>query len=199
VIKQFSQGKNMKSKHLTLIICIILTVILVGLLFNKMKDLPRIEGQLLWFIIGILIGVIFILISSKRIVNNILLHELTHALWAKIFRADVGTIMASKRRGGYISHKGTLRWALPLVSLAPYFFPLIPLVLILLKLLVKPVYLQPFAFLIGFTLLLFYYDLYRTLKVPQQDIKETGVAYSVAFMIFSNIFFLCVILFSLIN
>ena len=188
------------SGHTTILVALLVPMALLDYAFAiQIIEAAAVEGEILWFLAGLGCGLASNLIFKRSNIWNIFWHELTHVFWAKLFRAEVGTIMVSKRRGGYISHKGTARWGLPLVALAPYFFPMAPLLLSFSRTLVKPIYYQPIAFLVGFTLYIFYYDLFQTLKVPQADFKGIGTTLSVLAVSVMNVFFVCVMIMPLIG
>ena len=178
-----------------ILLSLIIGVISLSFLRQVLEQLV-VEGPVLFFIFGIVLGVIVRYFFRGSHLWNTFWHEMTHAFWAKIFRAKIGTIMISKERGGYISHRGTLSGALPLVALAPYFFPMVPLLIVLVKLFLKPVYYQPIAFIIGFFLFIFYSDLVVTLRTPQPDIEKTGAIVSFFIISMLNLFFLSIILIS---
>lgn len=75
---------------------------------------------------GMLLWLAFYIFLPRPILSYILAHELTHALWGLAMGAEVGKIKVS-RNGGSVS----LSKSNALITLAPYFFPLYAILVIL--------------------------------------------------------------------
>jgi hypothetical protein len=141
---------------------------------------------------GVLFLIFWIFYFSRR--DNfwsILQHELTHAFFALFFFKKVHTISASRQKGGKISiERGNF-----VIALAPYFFPLISILFGIIKLLMYPQYTLLFNFMIGFSFIFFILNMFSTLHLNQTDIRDSGIIFSIVFIIFFNIFFLGLILY----
>ena len=128
--------------------------------------------------------------SKRKSFWSILEHELTHALFALIFFKRIHYISASKHKGGMIKvDSGNV-----IIALAPYFFPLLTIILLILKpfLLSKH---QPYLnFLLGFTYFFHLLHVFREFHFDQSDIRESGIIFSSIIILFLNIFFLGLIL-----
>lgn len=185
-------------KFIITIGCVFILFVTVVSIFSLLTELFSLKGQILYFWIGGLISVVLSYFVKRSIGRVVFLHELTHAIWVKVFGGEVGTILVSKRRGGFVHHRGGYRWALPFITLAPYFFPLIPSGLVLLKLVVKSPYDNILSFFIGFSLISYYGDLFRVLKTSQPDIHENGVLFSALVIVSLNFLFLCIIFSSIV-
>lgn len=173
--------------------CIVCAILYASSLLNQLQKINHIHYDLQWFIVGMSISLLYNLLFSRSKGGIIFRHELTHLLWAKIFKGKMISLYIS-RSGGYAHHHGGLRFGQSLVTLAPYFFPLVPLVLLLLRAIVRLELTVYLSGLIGFTLLSFYYDVVLTLRTTQSDIKIYGVMYSLLMIIFFNVIFLGIIL-----
>lgn len=139
-----------------------------------------------WLVIGFLAYFPLHVIFRRLIVVYVFSHELTHALWAMIFGGRVDEIYVSRRNGGYTTYsKGNM-----LVTLAPYFFPLYAILFMSLYAVVqnwlKPSMLFMVGMGIGFHILLTLYSL----RVGQPDLKRSGIAFSLVFIMTMNVIIL---------
>lgn len=140
--------------------------------------------------------VLWIFLFSRRdSFWGVLEHELTHALFALIFFKKVRSISAHRRKGGMVQVEGGNF----LIALAPYFFPLFSVFVLLLKPLVKGNYQNILDGLLGFTLLFHIMDLMREFHPGQPDIQQTGFWFSSALTLFFNIFFVGLVLASVLG
>jgi hypothetical protein len=113
-------------------------------------------------------------------------HEFTHLFFALIFFKKVHSISASRRRGGAVAIEG----GNVVIALSPYFFPLIPTVVLGIKL-VSPPELQIYLnFLLGFTYFFHIVSLFREIHPGQSDLMHSGYVFSSIVIIFFNLFFL---------
>lgn len=188
-------------KNKSILIYIILLIIIAFLIPTVPMVITafQIKGEILFALIGFTTALLVNSFFKRSDFWNTFWHELTHLFWAKLFRAQIGTIMVSNKKGGYVSHSDTFHWALPFVSLAPYFFPMVPIILIIFKFFIKSSYYHSIAFLVGFTLLLFYVDLIKTIKIPQPDILQNGIMFSTIIIFSMNIFFVLIIVSSMLS
>lgn len=111
-------------------------------------------------------------------------HELTHALFAVICFHRIVGFRASVGRGGEVRFTGKGNW---LITVAPYFFPTVALLLFLLA------YLMPFAgfpwqrFLLGVALGYHVVSTYRETHRDQTDIKRLGLIFCWMFLPAANL------------
>jgi len=127
------------------------------------------------------------IILPKPFLLHIFGHELTHAVFAKLFGWKVKSIKASAK-GGHARLSGSNF----IVTLAPYFFPLYSFIIFLIYILVillgydRPFY-PYFLFLTGFTIALHILMTLESLKADQPDIKEGGTVFSVPLIYLGNL------------
>lgn len=120
-------------------------------------------------------------------------HELTHALFALLFLRKVHSISASRRRGGLIRMEGGNL----MIALAPYFFPLLSMIIISLKLLAQPEFQIYLSFLLGFSYLGFVFNVVREFHAYQPDLQIGGFFLSIIYIFFFNLISCGVVLSSL--
>ncbi len=117
-------------------------------------------------------------------------HELSHALWVWFFRGKVHGFAVSKKGGEVQTSKSNF-----LIALAPYFFPIYSIFLILLYLLLRSFweitpYFKIFVFFLGvswgFHLIMTFYALFK----DQEEVRETGVCFSAVLVLFLNVLIL---------
>ena len=122
-------------------------------------------------------------------------HELTHALFAVLFLKKINALSASRRTGGRIHMEGGNF----LIALSPYFFPLISVFFLGLKLLVYPRLNLILNGFIGLGLCFHFLSLVNEFHWQQPDIRQSGYIFSFVLIVFFNLFFCGLILFSLNN
>lgn len=114
-------------------------------------------------------------------------HELTHALWGLLFGARVSGVRITSGGGSVRLSKANL-----LITLAPYFFPLYTVLLILLRLLLG-LFVQPvplpllWLFLVGLTWSFHVTFTVQSLLTHQPDIHEYGQLFSYAVIYLFNL------------
>lgn len=117
---------------------------------------------------------------------SILEHELTHALFALLFFKRVYSLRVQRRRGGAV----TMESGNVVIALAPYFFPLLTVVLLVLKPLVRPGLNLIWSSLLGFSLAFHWTSLFQEFQFSQPDIRYAGRITSLSTVVFFNLFFL---------
>lgn len=117
-------------------------------------------------------------------------HELSHALWVWVFRGKVRGFAVSHHGGEVQTTKSNF-----LIALAPYFFPVYTVLILLLYLLLRSFwnitpYFKIFVFLLGFSwgfhLIMTLYALYK----DQEEVRETGIIFSFFLILFLNVLIL---------
>ncbi len=173
-------------------VCIALTLSLVDLikilepspdLFAMPMTCSLLAGFFLWVIIY------YILPCPVR--TYIIAHELTHALWATVMGADVSEIKIGKD-GGHVSVSENNF----LITLAPYFFPLYTVLIIIIYYgcsLFFDMYQYTLLWLgaTGFTWGFHFTFTIATLMQHQPDIKLYGYIFSYMFIYLMNILLIC--------
>lgn len=150
---------------------------------------------LIAFGVGCLIYVAFwiFLFSRDEGIWSTMEHEVTHALFALLFFKKVHSLSAKREVGGEVKLSGGNF----VISLAPYFFPLFTVVIILIKPFIIPTYQWVFNGLIGFTLMFHLNHLFREFHPSQPDINRTGIIFSFIVVTFFNLFFLGLVIVAL--
>ena len=119
-------------------------------------------------------------------------HELTHAIWSFGFGGKLKKIRVSSDGGHVLTTKANF-----LTSLAPYFFPLYVVLLVIIFLIGNyfwnwTQYILWFYFLIGL-LYAFHVTLtYSTLKIRQPDIVQEGYIFSAVIIFLGNMLILLI-------
>ena len=117
----------------------------------------------------------------------VLAHELTHALWAKLLGKKVLGMKVGSQSGAVVVSESNV-----LISLAPYFFPLYTVLVMMLYyglapfLDVKPWWL-PYLAIVGLTWSFHITFTVSTLMARQSDIVECGRLFSYAFIYLMNV------------
>lgn len=135
---------------------------------------------------GFLLWLFLYLTLPPPVRTYVLAHELTHALWASLMGAKVLRIKVSKEKGYVTLSKSNF-----LIILAPYFFPLYTVLVIIgyyilsIFVEVEPYYLYWLG-LVGFTWSFHFTFTLSSLFHHQRDIKECGRISSYAFIYLLN-------------
>lgn len=154
-------------------------------IFEAAKTAIRYLHFILSFMSGGLTFLIlwFLYLAKKDNFWSILTHELTHALFALIFFKKIHKISATRRTGGQIAIEGGNVF----IALAPYFFPLASMTLVVLKLVTPDRFQIILNYLLGFTTASYVFHLFRELHTNQTDLQQAGLFFSIIFIIFGNI------------
>ena len=120
-----------------------------------------------------------------------LLHESTHALFALATFHRVTGFRASWRSGGRVGFQGPGNW---LIFVAPYFFPLLVVVLLGVLALVPEVPRAPARGLLGAAVALQGLATWRETHAGQTDLQTVGYTFSLAFLPTANLLALAVVL-----
>lgn len=146
--------------------------------------------RMIYFFFGIVSYFIFFLAFRKPLTTYVFGHEFTHVLWVLLFRGKVDSMKISKK-GGYIrSNRKNF-----LILLAPYFFPLYTLLVILAYIIISYFhdidrFFQVVAFAIGFSWS--FHILLNALAISQtqDDFEHAGGFFSLVVVILCNLFIL---------
>ncbi len=147
---------------------------------NPQTVVPFFVGCLFYIVLWIFV------FSRRERFWSILEHELTHLIFATIFFKRVHSFYASREGDGRVEVEGDNF----MIALSPYFFPLLTVVVLLIKPSVHP----DFQFipngLLGFTIMFHLVYLLKEFHPAQPDLKKNGMLFSVLVVGFFNIFFL---------
>jgi hypothetical protein len=169
--------------------CVAVTKTLVALLQSiqpmSYSSLPLSTWGLF---IGFVLWVFLFFCLPRPTRTYVLAHELTHALWGWVMGANIKRMRISKNSGSVTLTKSNF-----LVALAPYFFPLYT-VLVILGYYVLSIFFdlrtyEPFWLgLVGLTWGFHLTFTITTLMTHQPDIRENGRLFSYALIYFMNVF-----------
>lgn len=171
-----------------------LTAATVAAFFVTLYELPGLARGSAWLLGGMAAYTAVAVLLPRPVRLYILGHELTHALWSKLFGGRIGKLKITKQGGSVqVSVVNTL------VILAPYFFPLYTIALgaaFALAALVRPMqpYFPVFLFLLGASLQFHYLQTGETLGQSQPDLIRAGVTLSLALIPLLNLLVLAAIL-----
>jgi len=168
-------------------VCVAVTMTIAGLLRSVQPESAGTIPPAVWALGGGFLAWLLIYFVLPRPVRTyILAHELTHALWGALMGAKVFGMKISREKGSVTLSKTNF-----LVTLAPYFFPLYTVVIIL------GYYLLAIFFeveryhmwwlaLVGLTWGFHLTFTVSTLAQHQSDIKECGYLFSYAIIYLFN-------------
>ena len=112
-------------------------------------------------------------------------HELTHVIFALLSFQRVKHFRASAHKGGSIHHLGPRGNFV--ISLAPYFFPTVSLLPLLLLFIVTPAAEPYIQFIVGFTLMYHVINPFEEARPYQTDLTNHGLVFSYAFIVLMNL------------
>lgn len=140
---------------------------------------------------GFLFWLVVYACLPRMVRTYVLAHELTHALWAWLMGARVSKLRVSRKGGSVQLSKKNF-----IITLAPYFFPLYT-VLIILGYMVLSLFFDLRAYeplwlgLVGFTWGFHLTFTVSTLMTHQPDIQENGRLFSYAVIYLMNVLGIC--------
>ena len=111
-------------------------------------------------------------------------HELTHAIFAWATFKKVTGLTATWREGGVCSWEGGKNW---LIFIAPYFFPTLMLVPIVLSFVVKREYFEAAEIMLGAVMAYHMTSTYLETHSNQTDLQETSFLFAFLFLPTANI------------
>ena len=168
-------------------LCAAVTMALLDVLRRIQGTGGLLSPETFWLLVGyfLWLGMWFFLPQPVR--TYVVAHELTHALWGKLFGAKVGKIRISSGGGSVSLSKTNM-----LITLSPYFFPLYTVIVILLRsvvgLFIEPI---PFPllwlFFVGLTWGFHICFTVQSLLSHQPDIHEYGRLFSYTIIYLFNL------------
>ncbi len=146
------------------------------------------------FWLGIAMYVLFQVIFFKPMSTYVFGHELTHALAGLLSGAQIKKFKVSRNKGSVTLTKNNI-----FITLAPYFVPIYPIIIILVYFAlawfmdVVQIY-SWFLFFSGIALAFYYALTFYAIKVGQEDMIIYGRFFSFIFVCFINIIMVVLIL-----
>lgn len=145
---------------------------------------PAVAGAMCWLIVFLLL--------PKPMLVYVFGHELTHAIWTWLFGGRVKKFKASAKGGHVVVTRSNF-----LIALAPYFFPVYAIVVILLFLIGHWIwnwkhYLPWFHLFLGASYAFHVTLTWHILKHDQTDITEQGYLFSGVVIFIGNILVLLI-------
>lgn len=135
---------------------------------------------------GLLYALLWMFVFSKRgKFWSVVEHEMTHALFALMFFKKVHSFTANRGTGGSVEIEGDNF----MIALAPYFFPLLTIVIMIIKPSVPNTYQWIFNLMMGFTLMFHLLHLMMEFNPSQPDVRKSGMLFSMVVVAFFNLFF----------
>lgn len=168
-------------------LCVAVTLALLDTLRSIPDSGLLLSPETTWLLTGyfLWLGMWFFMPQPVRV--YVAAHELTHALWGLLFGARVSHLQVSERGGSVRLSKTNM-----LITLAPYFFPLYTVIVILLRLLAG-LFMDPiplpllWLFLVGLTWGFHVCFTVQSLMTQQPDINEYGRIFSYAVIYLFNL------------
>ena len=115
---------------------------------------------------------------------EVLHHELIHAAVAIVSFCTIEEIKATRSSGGHVKYRGEGNW---LITLSPYFLPLIPLIFACISIFIENPYSYVAIAMTGFSMGFYYVSLRDDLHMHQTDLKKVGLPFILVFIIPANI------------
>ncbi len=147
---------------------------------NPQTMVPFLVGSVFYLVLWIFV------FSRRERFWSILEHELTHLVFATLFFKRIHAFYASRDGDGRVEVEGDNF----LIALSPYFFPLLTVIILL----IKPSISSQFQFLLnallGFTLMFHFVYLLKEFHPSQPDLKKNGLLFSIIVVGFFNVFFI---------
>lgn len=149
------------------------------------------EGFAVFALGCLLYTLLWIFVFSRRDKFwSVLEHEMTHLLFAILFFKKVHSFNAIRGSGGSVEIEGDNF----VIALAPYFFPLATIIILVIKP-SFPLNVQwLFNGLLGFSLMFHIISLFKEFHPDQPDLRRSGMLFSSTVILFFNLFFvgLCI-------
>ena len=147
---------------------------------NWEKALCLLLGLILYSVIR------YYLLGEKSWIRTIevLHHEVIHAVVAILSFCTIEEIKATRTTGGHMKFKGQGNW---LITLSPYFLPLVPLTFAIISIITEHPYTYLTVGLTGFSMGFYYVSLRDDLHMHQTDLRKIGLPFLLIFIIPVNI------------
>lgn len=173
-------------------LCIAGTRTLVALVMKLDPGDQAVPYPLMALLAGFLLWQMIFIFLTRPVRTYVFAHELTHALWGWFMGARVSKFKVAKDQGSVTLSKTNF-----LITLAPYFFPLYTVLLILIYYILwiffeVEKYNSVWLGLIGFTWGFHLSFTITTLMQRQSDIRAYGHLFSYAFIYLMNVMGICI-------
>jgi hypothetical protein len=172
--------------------CIAGTSTLWSLIMKLDPGDQAVPYPLMALVAGFLLWQMIFIFLPRPVRTYVFAHELTHALWGTLMGARVSKFKVSKAQGSVTLSKTNF-----LITLAPYFFPLYTVLIIILYYALN-IFLEVERYhsvwlgLIGFTWGFHLSFTIITLMQRQSDIRAYGHLFSYMFIYLMNVFGICI-------
>ncbi len=123
-------------------------------------------------------------------------HELTHAVFAVLSLNRVTGLNATGYAGGATHYQGYRNW---IITLSPYFVPLLSLIILLIFSLAKPSYYPVLSFMMGGSIAFHLQSTWRAAHRSQPDLERSGWIFVWLFLPTANLLMLLLLLTALPN
>ncbi len=172
--------------------CVVATQVLWGLLLAVQPEagilLPK---SAIALISGFLIWILFFALFPRPLRSYVLAHELSHALWGLMMGASVTKLRVRATHGSVTLSKTNF-----LITLAPYFFPLYTVLVILTYYILRLFYpVEGYEWLwlglVGFTWGFHFTFTINALLQHQTDIQQQGYLFSYTVIYLANLIGIC--------
>lgn len=171
--------------------CWAASLTLYHLLNNLNPGESLFSTEALWLSGGALVFLLLCSILPAPTRTYVFGHELTHAIWAKAFRAKVSNFKVSKKGGSVTVSRNNF-----LITLAPYFFPIYTMIVIIIYFGLYPFidvthYAHWWLGLLGFTWSFHITFTIVVLAQHQPDVQVYGKLFSYVIIYLFNVLGLC--------
>ncbi len=174
---------------LLLPVCVVITIS-IGDIIKALSPSPNLTDMpmVIALFAGFIIWIILYYILPRPVRTYIIAHELTHALWATVMGADVFNMKINEDHGSVTISENNL-----LITLAPYFFPLYTVLVIIFYYICSiffdvQQYNMLWLGLVGLTWGFHFTFTIATLMQRQTDIQMYGHLFSYTFIYILNVF-----------
>ncbi len=165
------------------------------LLFRETEQTLLLHSSCRYAGYGFTVGCLLWPLASRFLTfYQVFIHELTHLVMGLLFFKKPKRLMASDEGGLVDMYGGNF-----VITLAPYFFPLVSFVLVLVAPLLNTAFLDYYYILLGFFTGAHIVSVALQFRPHQPDIRETGLVFSLLFCTAGNIIILTGILGFLVN
>jgi hypothetical protein len=181
------------------LVCALILPIYGFSLYTQVAQVPDLRGNRFWFTAGVLLWSMIWVLCFKSVRLRFaygLQHELNHYVWVELMGGKSHSLEMG-RRGGGTRYVYPYTWGREVIDLAPYFFPLFALLLLAVKLMVRPVYEPLVCVFLGMSWIWFYLDLGYVLVKHlqgdgpnrQKDLVDSGPFFSTLVISTMTLFF----------
>jgi len=168
-------------------LCVSVSLALLETLRSIQTSGALLSPETVWLLTGYFLWLAMWFFLPQPVRAYVVAHELTHALWAVLFGGSAKNLRVSAKGGSVSLSKTNI-----FITLAPYFFPLYTVIVILLYLLVR-CFVNPmplplaWLFFVGLTWGFHVTFTVQSLMVTQPDIHEYGRLFSYVIIYLFNL------------